>query len=115
GASSVLAATILAALGIQDILRNYVSGLYLLTERRLNAGDEIEFDGNVGTIIEIRFRVTYMRGSDGALIVVPNSELFNNVVVVRSGKGVETFDRPAVARSPAPPLPRRKREERRGP
>jgi small conductance mechanosensitive channel len=115
GASGFLAATILAALGIQDILRNYVSGLYLLTERRLNIGDEIEFDGNVGTIIEIRFRVTYMRGSDGALIVVPNSELFNNVVVVRSGKGVESVDRPPVPREVAPPLPRKKREARRRP
>ena len=57
GASGVLAATILAALGIQDILRNYVSGIYLLTERRLNIGDEIEFGGHVGTITEIRFRV----------------------------------------------------------
>lgn len=82
GASGVLAATILAALGIQDILRNYVSGVYILSERRLNTGDEIEVGGRIGTIVEIRFRVTYVRGRDGELIIVPNSELFNSTVTI---------------------------------
>jgi small conductance mechanosensitive channel len=107
GASGVLAATILAALGVQDILRNYVSGIYLLTERRLNIGDEIEFGGHVGTIIEIRFRVTYVRAKDGSLIVVPNSELFNTVVVIRSDKKPGGADRPSVPTSD--PGPSRKR------
>jgi small conductance mechanosensitive channel len=108
GASGVLAATILAALGVQDILRNYVSGVYLLTERRLNIGDEIEFSGHVGTIIEIRFRVTYVRAEDGSLIVVPNSELFNSVVVIRSNKTTET-NRPSVPTSKPATAPSRKR------
>jgi small-conductance mechanosensitive channel len=111
GASGVLAATILAALGVQDILRNYVSGIYLLTERRLNIGDEIEFAGRVGTIIEIRFRVTYVRDKDGSLIVVPNSELFNSVVVVRSNKKTGDADRPPVATSD-PPTSRPSRKRR---
>jgi small conductance mechanosensitive channel len=99
GASGVLAATILAALGIQDILRNYVSGLYLLTERRLNIGDEIEFGGYSGTIIEIRFRVTYVRAEDGSLVVVPNSELFNSTVKVRANKIAAESDRPPVPKT----------------
>jgi small conductance mechanosensitive channel len=112
GASGVLAATILAALGVQDILRNYVSGIYLLTERRLNIGDEIEFNTHVGTIIEIRFRVTYVRANDGALIVVPNSELFNSVVVITSDKSSsDSADRPSVptSRASARAVPSRKR------
>lgn len=100
GASGILAATILAALGIQDTLRNYVSGFYLLTERRLNIGDVIEFDSYTGTIIEIRFRVTYVRAEDGSLIIVPNAELFNNTVVVMANKiAAEGADRPPVPRS----------------
>jgi small conductance mechanosensitive channel len=108
GASGVLAATILAALGVQDILRNYVSGIYLLTERRLNIGDEIEFGGHVGTIIEIRFRVTYVRAKDGSLIVVPNSELFNTVVVIRSDKKPGSADRPSVPTTESAPSRRRR-------
>jgi small conductance mechanosensitive channel len=99
GASGILAATILAALGIQDILRNYVSGLYLLTERRLNIGDVVQFGTYSGTIIEIRFRVTYLRDEDGSLVIVPNSELFNNTVVVRANKIAADADRPPVPKT----------------
>jgi small conductance mechanosensitive channel len=101
GASGILAATVLAALGVQDILRNYVSGVYLLTERRLNVGDQVEFQTYKGTIIEFRFRVTYVRAEDGALIVVPNSELFNSVVLIRSDKTANA-DRPPVPTAKPP-------------
>jgi small-conductance mechanosensitive channel len=94
--TGVLIATVLASLGIQDILRSYVSGIYLLSERRLTAGDEIEFGTFSGTIVEIKLRVTYVRGPEGALIIVPNSELFNNTVVVRSNRNVAEGDRPPV-------------------
>ncbi|HVD01446.1 MAG TPA: mechanosensitive ion channel domain-containing protein [Candidatus Dormibacteraeota bacterium] len=105
GASGVLAATILAALGIQDILRNYVSGLYLLTERRLNIGDVVEFATYSGTIIEIRFRVTYIRAEDGSLVIVPNSELFNSTVVVKANKIAAESDRPPVPKTEGAAVP----------
>jgi small-conductance mechanosensitive channel len=89
GASGVLVATILAAMGVQDILRNYVSGVYLLTERRFNVGDEIEFGGHRGTITEIRFRVTYLRGTNGELIIAPNADLFNSTVVVIANRALD--------------------------
>jgi small conductance mechanosensitive channel len=113
GASGVLAATILAALGIQDILRNYVSGLYLLTERRLNIGDEVEFGNHSGTIIEIRFRVTYIRAEDGSLVIVPNSELFNSTVVVKANRIAAESDRPPVPRSEGESPPSRTSRKRR--
>lgn len=95
--SGFLGATILAALGVQDILRNYVSGIYMLMESRFKPGDEIEFSGNHGTILEIRFRVTYVRGEDGSLIVVPNTELFTSTVTIKNPDGRET--RPAKTRA----------------
>jgi small-conductance mechanosensitive channel len=107
GASGILAATVLAALGIQDILRNYVSGVYLLTERRLNVGDQVEFGTYKGTIIEFRFRVADLRGGEGELIIVPNSELFNNTVVVRSNQVNGDSDRPPVKAAPTPSRKRR--------
>ncbi|GAC1656597.1 MAG: hypothetical protein NVS9B1_12350 [Candidatus Dormibacteraceae bacterium] len=102
--TGVLIATILAALGVQDILRNYVSGVYLLSERRLTVGDEIEFGTYVGTIIEIKFRVTYVRAKLGELIIVPNSELFNNTVVVRANRTAgQAPERPPVPGEAAEP------------
>jgi len=84
-ASGFVAAILLAGLGVQDVLRNYVSGIYLLTERRFAVGDDIEVAGQYsGKIIEIRLRVTYLKGRAGELIIVPNAELFNSIVCVRS-------------------------------
>lgn len=79
----LLLATIVAALGVQDLLKDYVSGYYLLFEHHIRVGDHIDFDGHSGTVIEVRLRVTMLRGEDDELIVVPNSELFTKAVRVR--------------------------------
>jgi small-conductance mechanosensitive channel len=99
--SGVLGATILAALGVQDILRNYVSGIYMLTESRFKPGDEIVFSGSSGKIIEIRFRVTYVEADDGSLIVVPNAELFNSIVTIKSTARREDASEPQPATAAA--------------
>lgn len=93
----VLIATIVASLGVQDILRNYVSGLYLLTERHLQAGDEIEFEGRIGTVAEVRLRVTYLRGRGGELVIIPNAELFNKIIVSRPQAPGEMVPTPSEA------------------
>lgn len=75
-------ATIVAALGVQDLLRDYVSGYYLLLERHVRVGDRISFDGHVGTITEVRLRVTLLRSEEGDVVIVPNSELFTKPVTI---------------------------------
>jgi small-conductance mechanosensitive channel len=91
----VIGATVVASLGLQDILRNYVSGFYILFERNLKVGDRIEFSDKSGVVAEVKMRVTLLKAEDGSLVVVPNAELFNNVVTVRT--------------EPAPPVRPRKR------
>ena len=75
-------ATVVAALGVQDLLRDYVSGYYLLWERHIRVGEHISFDTHTGTIVEVRLRVTLLRSDEGDVIVVPNSELFNKPVTI---------------------------------
>ncbi len=77
-------ATIVAALGVQDLLRDYVSGYYLLFERHLRVGDHIRFNGYSGTISEVRLRVTLIRNDEGDVVIVPNSELFNKPVTINN-------------------------------
>jgi small conductance mechanosensitive channel len=79
----LLLATVVAALGVQDLLRDYVSGYYLLFERHLRVGDRIVFDTHSGTIAEVRLRVTLLRSEEGDVIIVPNSELFTKPVTIR--------------------------------
>src|SRR5437879_11958197 len=68
-------ATVVAALGVQDLLRDYVSGYYVILERHIRVGDRITFDGHSGTINEVRLRGTLVRSEHGDVIVGPNSAL----------------------------------------
>lgn len=87
--AGIVVATVVASFGVQDVLKNYVSGYYVLLERHLRVGETIEFEGAVGVIEDIRLRVTLLRGPDGSTIVVPNAQIFNNVVTVHpAGKPV---------------------------
>lgn len=78
----ILIATVVAALGVQDLLRDYVSGYYVLWERHIRVGDRIELDGHTGEVVEVKLRVTLVRAERGDLLVVPNSELFTKPVLV---------------------------------
>src|SRR5438128_7885486 len=91
----LLLATVVAALGVQELLQDYVSGYYVLLERHIRVGDRITFNGNAGTVTEVRLRVTLLKSDDGDLIVVPNSELFTKPVTVHKS--------PARESTPAPP------------
>jgi small-conductance mechanosensitive channel len=72
----LLLATVIAALGVQDLLKDYVSGYYVLLEHHFRVGERISFDSNTGIVTEIRLRVTLLKSDEGDVIVVPNSELF---------------------------------------
>src|SRR5438128_280515 len=72
----LLLATVVAALGVQQLLQDYVSGYYVLLERHIRIGDRITFDEQSGTVTDVRLRVTLIKSDAGDLIVVPNSELF---------------------------------------
>ena len=93
----LLLGTIVAALGVQQLLQDYVSGYYVLFERHIRVGDRVEFDGHEGTITAVRLRVTLLRNEQGDTVVVPNSELFTKAVTIRAreeAKGVAPKSEP---------------------
>jgi small conductance mechanosensitive channel len=97
--AGILLATIVASFGVQDLLKDYVSGYYVLLERHFRVGDRISFEGvGSGTVIEVKLRVTLLKTDSGDLVVVPNSELFNKSVTVH----VRAVERAAEAKSEPP-------------
>ncbi|GAC1506749.1 MAG: hypothetical protein NVS1B3_06550 [Candidatus Dormibacteraceae bacterium] len=80
----IVLATIIASFGVQDLLKDYVSGYYLIVERHIRVGDPITLEDGVGsgTVTEVKLRVTLLKTDTGDLVVVPNSELFNKAVTV---------------------------------
>jgi small-conductance mechanosensitive channel len=61
--------------GLQDVVKNFVSGLILMIERPVQPGDTVELSGTVGKVREIGMRATTLTTPDGADVVVPNGML----------------------------------------
>ncbi len=95
----IVLATFIASFGVQDVLKDYVSGYYVLLERHFRVGDRITLEGvGSGTVTDVRLRVTLLKTDAGDLVVVPNSELFTKAVTVH----VRAAERAAETKS-APP------------
>ena len=69
----------------KDILQNFIAGILILLSQPFSPGDQIVFREYEGTVDQIKTRATTIRTYSGRKIVIPNGELFENVVVVNTG------------------------------
>ncbi|HEV2011078.1 MAG TPA: mechanosensitive ion channel family protein [Candidatus Limnocylindria bacterium] len=89
---------IVIGLSLQDILRNFFAGIWVLVERPFRIGDTIEVSGYTGLVEEISFRTTQLRTADGRQVIVPNGDFMTKPVVnltrfpLRRGVVVLTLD-----------------------
>ncbi|HEV7269196.1 mechanosensitive ion channel family protein [Pseudoxanthomonas sp.] len=67
-------------LGLQDVVKNFVSGLILMFERPVKPGDAVDISGTAGRIRAIGMRATTVRTFEGADVVVPNGLLLSDKV-----------------------------------
>ena len=73
------------ALGAQDMFKNIISGVAIISEHRFSVGDIVKLDNNEsnieGVVESIGFRSTTIRKFDRTLLFVPNSTLSDAAVV----------------------------------
>ncbi|MEO0406468.1 MAG: mechanosensitive ion channel domain-containing protein [Cyanobacteria bacterium P01_A01_bin.135] len=67
--------------GLQNIARDFSSGLVLLFERPLQVGDFLEVGEFVGTVNHIGARSTHIKTLDQISVIVPNSYFLENQVI----------------------------------
>lgn len=67
--------------GAQNIINNFISGWILMWERPIRIGDFLEIGDAKGTVETINTRSTRIRRIDGVHMLVPNSQLLENMVV----------------------------------
>lgn len=85
-AFATLAGAISLALGFaaQDLLSNFVAGIFILRDKPFEIDDWIEWPSGgrdkSGVVQEINLRVTKLKTFDNELITVPNSELADNAI-----------------------------------
>ena len=69
-------------LGLQGVVKEFVSGLVLIFDRVVNIGDYVELEsGQRGQVQEIGPRATRIRNNDNIDIIVPNSHLIEGTLV----------------------------------
>ena len=79
-ATIAAAATLAIGFAMQDVLRNFVAGVFIFIEKPFKIDDWIEWDGNSGVVEDISLRITRLRTFDNELLTVPNSQLTSSVV-----------------------------------
>lgn len=62
-----------AGFGMQNMLKNLISGLMLLFERPFRPGDLVEVGGIRGRVIDIGVRSSHIRDGNGIETLIPNS------------------------------------------
>ncbi|MEF1164378.1 mechanosensitive ion channel, partial [Vibrio parahaemolyticus] len=67
--------------GAQNIINNFISGWILIGEKPIRIGDFLEVEGAKGIVEQINTRSTRIRRTDGVHMLIPNSQLIENVVI----------------------------------
>ena len=88
--TSVVAVTV--AFGVQNIVKDLISGVFMLIEDQLGVGDWVDLEKASGRVESIGLRVTSLRDDDGTVWYVRNGE------VLRVGN----YSQGGAGRPPAP-------------
>jgi small-conductance mechanosensitive channel len=101
GALGVPLESIGAALGLiglglsfalRNLIENVISGMLILINKPFKIGDQVQVDGFEGTVEDIRMRASDVKTYDGRRLIVPNSVLYNNIVVNNTAYGRSRFE-----------------------
>lgn len=66
---------------LKDIIGNFISGVIMLSQNRINIGDFIQVGNILGTIVSIDTRTTILQALDGSEVVVPNQQMMSQTLI----------------------------------
>lgn len=61
--------------GAQSLIRDFISGFFILLEDQYGVGDVITINGATGSVEQLSLRRTALRMLDGTVVTVPNGEI----------------------------------------
>jgi small conductance mechanosensitive channel len=70
-------AGVAVGLAAQTIVKDVLNGILILIEDQYNVGDVVTLAGMTGTVDSMTLRKTTVRGFDGTLYIIPNSQITN--------------------------------------
>ncbi len=66
---------------LQDVMKNFASGIILLLQQPFHVGDTIGVKGFDGTVLAIDLRSTEMQATDGRIVILPNADVLANPII----------------------------------
>ncbi|MGH8274494.1 MAG: mechanosensitive ion channel family protein [Gammaproteobacteria bacterium] len=73
--------------GAQSLVKDYISGFFMVLENQIRVGDIAGLNGQYGTVEAINFRTTVLRGLDGTVYVFRNGEIIKLANMTRGWSG----------------------------
>lgn len=67
------------AFGAQSLIKDFLSGMFIILENQYRVGDVVELDGAGGTVEHISIRTTVVRDNDGSVHYVPNGNVMHAI------------------------------------
>lgn len=90
--TSVIAATgvigVAIGFGAQSIVKDVISGFFILIENQFAVGESVTVEGFTGTVSELTLRSTIIRAANGDLFTIPNGSISKVTNHSRCNRGV---------------------------
>lgn len=86
------AAGLAIGLALKDSLANFAAGIMLVMFRPFRIGDFVDVADVSGTVKEIKLFSSYLRTTDNKNLIIPNSQIINDVIVNYSAKDTRRID-----------------------
>jgi small-conductance mechanosensitive channel len=84
-ATGVLASSAVIGLVVgfaaRQTLANIVAGILLAITQPIRVGDLVSFQGETGTVEDVRLTYTFVRAGDGKRVIIPNEQLASSTIV----------------------------------
>lgn len=84
--------SVAAGLALSGTLQNFVSGILILILKPFRVGENINTQGQEGSVTSIQLFFTTVLTFDNKTIIIPNGQLSNNVVINLSREGKRRLD-----------------------
>ena len=79
--------------GAQSLVKDVISGMFMIFENQFSVGDYIKIDDVEGTVEATAMRVTYLRSAKGDQIIIPNGSI-TRVINYNKGNAVASVTLP---------------------
>lgn len=63
--------------GAQSIIKDFLSGIFIIMENQYRVGDVVDLEGAAGTVEKITIRSTILRDTDGNVHYMPNGNIMH--------------------------------------